>query len=75
MRRIADQTVPRSVKRLHVELILALQFDESHRTPRRCFRDPLGVAIIVLLSLDLGPDIFGRHQTQVWPRAANARRR
>ena len=53
------------MKRLHIELVLALQFDEPHRRPRRRFRDPLGVAIVVLLRLDIGPDIFGRHQPQV----------
>src|SRR6516225_723858 len=33
--------------------------------PRRGFRDPLGVAIIVLLRLDIGPHIFGGHQSDV----------
>jgi hypothetical protein len=46
----------------HVELILALQFDKAHRRPCRCFCNPLGVAIIVLLRLDVRADIFGRHQ-------------
>ena len=53
------------MQRLHVELVLALQFDKAHRRPRRRFRDPLGVAIVVLLRLDVGPDIFGRHQPDV----------
>ena len=53
------------MKRLHIELVLALQFDEPHRRPRRRFRDPLGVAIVVLLRLDIGPHIFGRHQPHV----------
>ena len=64
-RPLADQTVPRSVKRLHVELILALQFDEPHRRARRRLRDPLGVAIVVLLRLDIRADVFGRHQPHV----------
>ena len=53
------------MKRLHIELVLALQFDKAHRRPRRRLRDPLGVAIVVLLRLDVGPDIFGRHQPHV----------
>ncbi len=64
-RPLADQTVSRSVKRLHVELILALQFDEPHRRARRGFRDPLGVAIVVLVRLDIRADVFGRHQPDV----------
>ena len=31
---------------LHVELILALQFDKAHRRSRRRFCDPFGVAIV-----------------------------
>src|ERR1700675_713196 len=53
------------MKRLHVELVLALQFDKAHRWSRRRLRDPLGVAIIVLLRLDVGSDIFRRHQPDV----------
>jgi hypothetical protein len=45
----------------HIELMLALQYRRS----RRCFRDSLGVAIVVLLRLDLRADIFGRHQPDV----------
>src|SRR5258707_9312303 len=44
---------------------LALQFDKAHRRPGRRIRDPLGVAIVVLLRLDVGPDIFGRHQPDI----------
>ena len=53
------------MKRLHVELVLALQFDKAHRWSRRRLRDPLGVAIVVLLRLDVGSDIFRRHQPDV----------
>ena len=53
------------MERLHVELVLALQLDKTHRRPRHGFRDPLGVAIIVLLRFDIGPHIFGRHQSDV----------
>ena len=48
--------------RLHVELVLALQFNEPHRRARRRLGNPFGVAIVVLLSPDVRPDIFGRHQ-------------
>ena len=50
---------------LHVELVLALQFDKAHRRPGHRLRDSLGVAIVVLLRLDVGPDIFGRHQPDI----------
>src|ERR1700691_3674507 len=62
---LPDQPVSRSMKCLHVELVLALQFDKAHRRPGRRLRDPLGVAIVVLLRLDVGPDIFGRHQADI----------
>jgi hypothetical protein len=64
-RPLPHQPVSRSMKRLHIELVLALQFDEPHRRPSCCFRDPLGVAIVVLLRLGVGPDIFGRHQPDI----------
>jgi hypothetical protein len=63
------------MERLHVELVLALQLDKTHRRPRRGFRDPLGVAIVVLLCLDIGPHIFGGHQSDVVTMAANSRSR
>jgi hypothetical protein len=62
---LADQPVSGSMQGLHVELILALQFDKAHRRSSRCFRDSLGVAIIVLLRLDIGAGVFGRHQPDV----------
>jgi hypothetical protein len=46
-------------------VILALQFDKAYHRPRRCFGNPLGVAIIVLPPLDVRADIFGRHQPNV----------
>ena len=53
------------MKRLHIELVLALQFDKAHRWSRRRLRDPLGVAIVVLLRLDVGSNIFRGHQPDV----------
>src|SRR5277367_5253952 len=53
------------MKRLHVELVLALQFDKAHRRPGHRLRDPLGVAIVVLLRLDIRANIFGRHQPDI----------
>jgi hypothetical protein len=55
------------VQRLHVELLLALRFDKPHRRARRRFSDPFGVAVVVLLRLDLGPNVFGRHQADIVP--------
>jgi hypothetical protein len=48
---LTDQTVSRSMKRLHVELVLALQFDRAHRSSRRRLRDPLGVAMSFFCAL------------------------
>jgi hypothetical protein len=48
-----DQPVSRPMKRLVVALVLTLQLDETHRRPRCSFRDPRGVAIVVLLRLDI----------------------
>jgi hypothetical protein len=64
-RPLTDQTVSRPMQGLHVELILALQFDKSHRWSRRRLRDPLGVAIVVLLRRNVGSDVFRRHQPDV----------
>jgi len=61
-RSLPDQPVPRPMERLHVELVLALQLDKPHRRSRRSLGDPFRVAIVVLLRLDAGPNIFGRHQ-------------
>ena len=50
-----------------VELVLALQFPTKRisRPWVAASRDPLAVAIVVLLGLDVGPDIFGRHQPDI----------
>src|ERR1700733_3198903 len=53
------------MKRLHIELVRALQFDKAHRWSRRRLRDPLGVAIVVLLRLDVGSNIFRRYQPDI----------
>ena len=74
-RALPHQAVSRSMQRLHVELVLALQFNEPHRRARRRLGDPLGVTIVVLLSLDVGPDIFGRHQPDVVTASADTRPR
>src|SRR6202011_1048778 len=50
---------------LHVELLLAFQLDKPHGWARRGFGDPLSIAVVVLLRLDIGPHIFGRHQPDV----------
>src|ERR1700733_13127573 len=59
------------MKRLHIEVVRALQFDKAHRWSRRRLRDPLGLAIVVLLRLDVGSNIFRRHQPDIVAVAAN----
>jgi hypothetical protein len=50
------------VQRLEVQLLLALDLDEPHRRTRGSLRDRLRIAIIVLVSLEVGPHILRRHQ-------------
>jgi len=64
-RPLANQSLSRSVQSLNVELILALQLDEPHGRTRRRLGDSLRVAVIVLLRLDVGPNVFRRHQADV----------
>ena len=57
-RALPHQAVSRSMQRLHVELVLALQVDEPHCRASRRLGDPFSVAVVVLLRLYVGPDIF-----------------
>jgi len=50
------------VKRLHIELLLALQLDKTHGRPRGCLGNPLRISVIVLVRLDVGTNILRRHQ-------------
>lgn len=63
----ADQASAHPVQSLNVELLLALEFDEAHGRPGRRFGDRFGIPIVVLLSFDLGPYIFRRHQPYLVP--------
>ncbi len=51
------------MERLHVELFFRLQLDEAHGWTGGRLGDRLGVSIIILLSFDVGPHIFWRHQS------------
>lgn len=51
------------MQRLNIELFFALEIDEPHCRTRRCFRNALGIPIIVLLSFNIGANILGRHQS------------
>ena len=57
-----EQDRPHPVQRLLVELRLRFQRDEPHGRSRRRFGDRLRVAVVVLLRLHVGLDIFRRHQ-------------
>ena len=61
-RALADQAGPGTMQDLRVELRLALQLDEAHGRPRRGLRDRLGIPLVVLLRLDVGLHVLGRHQ-------------
>ena len=62
---LAHQTIPNPVQCLHVELFFSLELDETHGGPRRRFGDRLRITVIILLSLDVGADILGRHQSNL----------
>jgi hypothetical protein len=64
-RPLADQPISRPMERLNVELILTFHVDEPHRRTGGRFGDPFSVAIVVLLRLGIGSDIFWRHQRYV----------
>src|ERR1700732_4871761 len=50
------------MQNLDIELGLGLERDEPHRRPGRRLGDRLGVAVVVLLCLDIGTNILRRHQ-------------
>jgi hypothetical protein len=64
---LGHQPVAHAVECLVVELVLALQRNEAHGGPRRSFGDRLGISVIVLLCLDVGPHILRRHQPYLVP--------
>jgi hypothetical protein len=47
---------------LEIQLVFAFGLDKPHRRTRGSLRNRLRVPIIVLLSLNVGPDILRRHQ-------------
>src|SRR5205085_5568517 len=60
-----NQPLPRTMKRLQVGLCLALQRDKTHRWTKRCLCNRLGVAVVVLLCLDVRANILRRHQSDL----------
>ena len=55
---LANQAITGTVKRLNVELLLALQLDESHRWPSSGFGDTFRITVIVLLCFHIGPRVL-----------------
>src|SRR5690606_9648542 len=47
---------------LDVQLLLALQIDETHRRSRCSFGNTLSIPIIIFLGFDIRANIFRRHQ-------------
>ena len=72
---LADQAGTRAVQRLCIELLLALELNEVHGRPCGRLGDRLGIAIVVLLRLDIWADILRGHQSTVWPCAMSDRPR
>src|SRR5438477_2259264 len=61
-RTLAHQSGASPMQGLHVELVLALHVNKPHRRPGRRFGDGFGVALVVLLRLDIGLHVLRRHQ-------------
>jgi hypothetical protein len=61
-RPLRHQPITRTVQDLDVELRLALQLDKAHRGPGRRLGDRFRIPVVVLLRLDVGSHILGRHQ-------------
>jgi len=56
------KTISGAMEALQVELLFGLELDEPHRWSRRGFSNCLSVTVVILLRLDVGPDIFRRHE-------------
>jgi hypothetical protein len=61
-RAFANKPIASSVQRLHIELLLAFQFDKSHGGARGCLGDRFRIPVVVLLRFDVGAHILRRHQ-------------
>ncbi len=59
------------MQRLNVKLLLA--FNEAHDGAGRSFSDSLGIAMVVLLGLDVRAHILRRQQPNLVPNAASHR--
>ncbi len=57
--------IARPMQGLHVALFCPLDCDKADRRPACRFRDRLGIAVIILSSLDTGAHIFRRHQPDI----------
>ena len=57
-----DEARAHPVQGLKVKLPLRLELDEAHGGPARGFGNRLGIAVVVLLRLHVGPHILRRHQ-------------
>jgi hypothetical protein len=55
------------MKRLQVGLCLALHRNKAHRWAKRCLCNRLGVAVVILLRLDVRAHILRRHQSDLVP--------
>jgi hypothetical protein len=64
-RSCSHEPVAGTVQRLQIELAFALQFNKAHGRSRRCFCNRFGIAVIVLLRLNVGTHILGRHQSDL----------
>jgi hypothetical protein len=63
----ADQAVAHPMQRLDVELLLALELDEAHGGSGRRFGDSFGIAIVILLGLDVRAHVLRRNQPDLVP--------
>lgn len=67
------QTRAGPVQGLQVKPVLALQLDEAHGRPRCCFRNPLGIVVIILLCPNVWSTYSGDINRTLCPFAAKRR--
>jgi hypothetical protein len=63
----ANQPISNPVQRLHVQLFGALQLHKAHGWACSSFGNRFRISLIILLCLDIRPDVFRRHQPHFVP--------
>jgi len=64
-RALAHQLVAHPMQHRHRLLVFALDRDEAHAGPLHGFAAGLGIGGVVLVGLDVGPNVVRRHQPRI----------